>query len=251
MLLLALVACADGPEPAQPPERSESAASRDSGGTYAGSMEPAEATVTEEPAVVDLPESSGWEIWSERLAGFRTSGGRILVGFFFALIGLACVVAVPFGFPGTWVLILMALVIEAVDMLWLPEASRQTFSWLLLALCVVLALFGELIELAGSAVGAGRAGSTRWGMAGAIAGGVLGAVMGIFFPPPVLGALLAALVGAFLGALIAEVLFARVGLRESIRPALGAALGRALGGVGKALVAVPIWAVLTVSAFWP
>ena len=40
-------------------------------------------------------------------------------------------------------------------------------------------------------------------------------------------------------------------LKGSIKPAVGATIGRVLATLTKAGIAIAIWLVLTVSAFWP
>jgi uncharacterized protein YqgC (DUF456 family) len=95
---------------------------------------------------------------------------------------------IPFGLPGTWIMILVLLGMTLVG----------EVAWITWAGLAVLTLVAEGLEwVALSRLGRRSGGSTRafWG---AIAGGLLGAVVGA--PVPVLGPLVAGIVGTFLGA---------------------------------------------------
>jgi uncharacterized protein YqgC (DUF456 family) len=88
-----------------------------------------------------------------------------------------------------------------------------------IAFCIATAL-SFLFDYLGSAYGAKRYGSTRWGMAGAIIGGILGVMMF-----NVIGLVL----GIFLGAAASEALFAGKSAEHSLRVGFGSVLGF-LGG---------------------
>jgi len=178
-----------------------------------------------------------------------------VVAFFFALLGLLCLVLVVIGLPGTWILIGLAFGVELLDQHYLGASSGvvpTTFGWRLLGACVVLAVVGEILEgMAGAAGTRAGGGSTR-GMVGAIIGGIVGAiVLTPIIPIPVIGTLLGALIGTFAGALIAE----RTGeqprhVEDSLRAAGGATLGRLFGTFGKLVIAATIWVALSFNAFW-
>lgn len=176
----------------------------------------------------------------------------IIVATLFAVIGMACVVAVFFGLPGTWILLGIALGIELVDTLYLERYNPQTFAWWLLIACLLLALLGELLEFLAGALGARSAGSTRRGAIGAVVGGLVGALAGVFIPAPIVGSLIGAVIGTFLGAIAGE-LSGPEGkrLQQTFRPATGATIGRILGTLSKVPIAVAVWIALSVAAFWP
>ena len=156
------------------------------------------------------------------------------------------------GLPGTWMMLIVAVVAELVDEAWLgPDAT--TFGWGWIVACAALALLGEGVELLGGMVGAKSAGSSRRGIVGAFAGGLVGALIGTFvLPVPLLGTLLGALIGTFLGALVGETTGEQArSHREALGPALAATVGRVFGTLAKTLVSLVVWITLSVAAFWP
>jgi len=175
----------------------------------------------------------------------------LLVAAVLFLLGGACVLAVVVQLPGTWLFLGLALVVELSDALYLPPGQRTTFALPVWGTGLGLATLGELLEFAAGAIGLQRGGGSKRGLVGALLGGLLG----IFLTPlfafvPLLGAFLAVLLGTFLGALLGELSHERASLQTSLRPALWAALGRLLGTTGKFALAVVIWLIFTVSAFW-
>jgi len=175
----------------------------------------------------------------------------ITVGVFFSVAGAACVAAVIFGLPGSWILLGLAVVVELLDRYWLPEGDRQTFNWWLLGTCLLLAALGELLEFAAGALGAKTAGSSKYGVWGALIGGIVGAIAGIFIPVPIVGSLIGALLGSFAGAVVGELVWQKRALKDSLAPATGAAIGRVLGTLSKVPIALAIWLALAISVFWP
>lgn len=175
-----------------------------------------------------------------------------LVALIFTLFGAVCVALVLIGLPGTWLMIAVAVVIELIDVLYLPEGSRQTFSWWVLVFVLMLAFIAELVEFGASAAGARYGGASKRGMIGSLIGAVAGGIVGTFaIPIPVVGSLLGAMLGAAIGAIAGELSAPGVRLRDAWRPASGAAIGRLAGSLGKVPFAVAVWLVLSVAAFWP
>lgn len=173
-----------------------------------------------------------------------------VVATFFSLFGLVCVLLVAIGLPGTWLLLLVALCIELLDPLWLPEGDRATFSWWTLGIALVIATLGEILEFVASALGAKYGGASRRGMIGSIVGAlVLGIVATVLIPIPVVGSVIGAVVGAAAGTAIAEMTIAGTRLGDALRPAQGAAIGRLLGTLGKLPCAAAVWFILMVAAF--
>lgn len=170
----------------------------------------------------------------------------------FALLGLACLLLLVLGLPGTWVMLAIAFAIELADAFLLPGDAAVTFGWELLALCAGLALVGEGIEAVAGVAGTRYGGGTRRGMVGAFAGGLVGAIfLTGLLPIPVLGTLFGAMLGAFLGAWIGEATGPEARGREhNLRAALGAALGKLGGTIAKLAIGVVMW-VLLVRAAWP
>lgn len=171
----------------------------------------------------------------------------------FCLLGLICVVSIILSVPGTWIMLGLALVIEWADRFYLPPERQQTFDWWVLGTCLGLALLGEGLELAAGAAGAKGGGGRRRGMIGALVGGIAGAILLTpFIPVPVIGTLIGGVIGTFAGAVIGEVTGAEpMTVRGSMKPALGATIGRVTGTMGKIIIAVVMWLVLSASAFLP
>jgi hypothetical protein len=176
----------------------------------------------------------------------------LLVALLFTLLGALCVLGVVVQLPGTWVLLGLALLVEATDGLYLPEGERRTFDLVVLLVALALAGLGELVEFLSGALGVAKGGGTRRGLWGALIGGLAGLVAftPLFAFVPFFGAFLGVLLGTFAGALLGELTHERATLRSAWRPALWSALGRLAGTTGKFALALVIWMLLTVSAFW-
>ena len=169
----------------------------------------------------------------------------------FALVSLVCVVGVPLGLPGTWLMLGLALLLETIDGSFLAGDAPQTFGWATLGVGAALAVVGEILEAGAGAAGTHLGGGTRRGMVGAIVGGLLGAILltGLI-PIPFIGTLIGAFVGTFAGALYAEATSEEARQNhETLKAAAGAALGRLAGTLGKTMLAVMIWVVLVRAAF--
>jgi len=171
----------------------------------------------------------------------------------FALLGLVCVALIPFGVPGTWMLLGFAVLVELADTLVVPPPAEHTFGWGVLAFCGGLGIVGEVIEAGAGAAGTRMGGGTNRGMWGAILGGIAGAVVfTVALPIPLVGTLVGALIGTFVGAFVAETtgLASRDRLAsQNLRAALAATIGRLAGTLGKTMIATVIWILLVKNAF--
>lgn len=156
--------------------------------------------------------------------------------------GLAGLVLTIITLPGTWVTVGAGVGV----CLWRPDL----ISWWAVAVALVLAGLGELIELIASAVGASRAGGTKKGAAGAILGSLLGALLGAPFLFPI-GSIAGAAVGAGVGTLVAERGIAGKSWRDSARAGGGAAAGRLVAIVLKTGIAAGIALALAASVLVP
>lgn len=168
----------------------------------------------------------------------------------FALVGAACVLSVAISLPGTWIMLGLAVLIELLDGLYLTGPEPITFGWWVLAVCIGLALFGEVLEFIAGALGAKTGGGTKRGMLGAIVGGFVGGIALTFMLPiPIVGTLVGALLGTLVGAMIGEITAEdAMTVRGSVMPAVGATFGRVLGTVAKVGIAMIVWLVLIVAA---
>jgi len=149
--------------------------------------------------------------------------------------------AVLFNLPGTWLMVLVAVLIEW----WQP--NQFLYSWPVLYAAAGLALLGEILEFSLGASGARQAGGSKRGAALAIIGGIVGAVLGTPFLP-ILGTLIGACVGAFVGSLLGDTWAGRP-IGQSIGAGRGAAAGRFWGTIAKMAVGGAIVVLLAVAPF--
>jgi uncharacterized protein YqgC (DUF456 family) len=178
--------------------------------------------------------------------------GQLAIALVFAGLGLVCLLAIPIGLPGTWILLLLAAGLELADGVATRDAGGpETFGWRAVGIGVALALVGEAIEAAAGLLGAKWGGASRRGMVGAFVGGIAGAILfSPLIPIPLVGTLIGALVGTFAGAFWGEWTAERRRSRgESFRAASAAVVGRLAGTLGKLGFGVAVWAVLVYAAF--
>lgn len=136
-------------------------------------------------------QSDSWFVWLEPLA-------TVLLAVLLVALCLAAWSANLIALPGNW----LAVVLLACYA-WLgPQEGRAQIGSISVLLAAGLALVGELLEFAASAMGAQRAGASRratlLALVGSITGALLGAVVGL--PIPLVGPILAAILFAGLGA---------------------------------------------------
>jgi uncharacterized protein YqgC (DUF456 family) len=176
--------------------------------------------------------------------------GLIIAGFFVVL-GAGCLVLIPLGLPGAWVILGLAGLVEWLDRFYRPEDDRQTFAWWVLGVCLGIAIAGEIIEFFAGVIGTKQGGGTKRGMWGALIGGILGAFVltPFLWFIPVVGSLVGAILGTFIGAIVGELSGQGATISGSIKPATGATIARILATVAKIGVGVIIWIALSVSAF--
>ncbi len=141
------------------------------------------------------------------------------------------------GMPGNWLILLVAI---AYDLLLAPDGRLQ-LGWVVLGVLALLAVSGEVVEMATGAVGVARTGGSRrsatLALLGSFVGGILGAVVGLPIPVagPVIGVLLFAGSGALVGAVAGEYSVRRE-LKGSLKVGAAAFWGRIFGSVGKSLI---------------
>lgn len=176
-----------------------------------------------------------------------------VVATLFFVLGAACVALVVIQLPGTWLLLALAALVEWADRFYLPADDRQTFGWWVLGGCLVIAVIGEIVEFFAGVLGAKKGGSTKAGMWGALIGGIVGVFVftPLFFFVPLIATFFGAVLGTFVGAVIGELTAERATVTGSMKPAIGATIGRVIGTTSKVGIAIAMWLVLTVSAFWP
>ena len=145
-------------------------------------------------------------------------------------------VSIPFGFPGTLIILGCVLIYSLVTQF----AAGVGFSFLLF-LCV-LTLAAETADHWLSAIGARRYGASTGSIWLSFAGGFVGAIM-IGGPLAVLFGPLGPLVGGFVGAFVIVVvheLYLRKDLGEALRAGWGTFLGRMAGMILKFVIATAV-----------
>ena len=140
----------------------------------------------------------------------------------FAIVGVALTLLT---LPGTWLAILVATGLQA----W----RGDLYSWWTLIICAVIALVGEAVEIAASALGAAKGGASRKGALAAVVGSLVGAVVGSFFLPPI-GTIMGAVLGAGGAALWVEHSLLQRPFAEAAKAGTGAAAGRLIATLAKA-----------------
>jgi hypothetical protein len=157
----------------------------------------------------------------------------------FAAVLLGCLLLIPLGLPGLWLMLVAALGLNA-----LPGPAPIGL-WTL-AGAALLGVGAEVLEFTVAARYTTRYGGSRRAGWGAILGGLVGAVVGV--PVPVVGSVVGAFVGAFLGAYLAE-RSRREAHGPAARVATGALIGRAVAAALKTAFGLAIAAWLFAAAW--
>ncbi|MFQ5637058.1 MAG: DUF456 family protein [bacterium] len=158
----------------------------------------------------------------------------------FWLVMIVGILIIPFGIPGTFVILANAVVFG-----WLTDFADLT--WKFLGLLFLISVTVEVIEFFLGAAAAGKYGASKTGMFGAILGGFLGAIMGTTIVP-LLGTLLGAFAGAFVGAALFEYAVTK-DFDKSLRVGFGAFLGSLGGKLTKIAAAITMVIMVWVRIF--
>lgn len=160
----------------------------------------------------------------------------VMIALLLSLVALSAWMANVLGLPGNWVIVALAFGCTLA----VPDSRFWNLGWGLTVTIMVVAVVGELLEFAASAVGASRLGGSKRGVALSILGSIIGAIAGLFFGSaiPIVGNVIASLLlgasGAFAGAMLGE-RWAGKDWNDSIEIGSAAFWGRLLGTVGKAV----------------
>ena len=166
-----------------------------------------------------------------------------MYAFMLTLLNLGFLFSIMLNLPGTWLMILFAVILEW----WKP--GLYMFSWTVLFVALGLAVLGEVLEFIMGAAGSRYAGGTKRGAVMAIVGAFVGGILGIALPVPIVGTLIGACIGAFVGSIAGDV-WAGQPLSLSIEAGQGAAVGRFWGTIMKLSIGVLIWILLAIAAFF-
>lgn len=161
------------------------------------------------------------------------------------LINAAGVLMVALQLPGTWVMIAATAAFA-----WLRWGQEQfSYGWWTLAALLGLAILGELVEFAASALGSRQVGGSKRGAAISIATAIVGAILGSFLIPiPIVGTLIGAAIGAGAGASIGDKWAGRT-WAETAQGFKGAALGKLSGAAVKLIIAATMWGLAALTLF--
>jgi uncharacterized protein len=155
----------------------------------------------------------------------------------FAIAMVLCIVLVPLGIPGTFIMVGLAILADYV--------AHAGIGWLAIGIALALAVLAEVFEWTLSASFTKKYGGSSRAAWGALIGGFAGAIVGV--PVPVIGSVIGAFAGAFLGALVGEYTRAGTNGAGATRVATGALLGKAAATAMKLALAMTIGVILTVS----
>ena len=150
-----------------------------------------------------------------------------------ALVVLASLFLIPFGLPGTWLIVAAAVGFNVLT-------GGERIGTASLVIVAAMAIAGEVLEFALSGRYTRKYGGSRRAAWGAIIGGIVGAVIGV--PLPIVGSMIGAFAGAFAGALVAEYTRA-ANAATAARVATGALIGRAVAAALKVAIglAMAVW----------
>lgn len=153
-----------------------------------------------------------------------------------ALVLFLSLFLIPFGLPGTWLMICAAFGYN-----WLT--SSTAIGWATIVGVMVLAVIGEVAEFVLSARYTTKYGGSKRAAWGAIIGGTIGAIIGI--PIPIVGSIAGAFAGSFVGALMMEWTVQR-DMPASTRAAWGSLVGRVAATAVKVALgcAIGVWIVI-------
>lgn len=152
-----------------------------------------------------------------------------------AAILLLALAMIPFGLPGTLVMVAAAIGYKLL--------VPGSLGWFTIAVVSVLMIVGEVLEWTLSARYTRKYGGSRRASWGAIIGGMVGAFIGV--PVPIVGPVIGAFVGAFVGAFAAELSRGSNG-SVATKVATGALVGRAVAAAMKVALGVmmAVWLVI-------
>ena len=162
----------------------------------------------------------------------------IVFGVLLVVTLLVCWIVAMLGLPGNWIMIAAV----ALFAYFAPDESRLDIDWPIVVTLLVLALFGEGLELLAGSLGAAKQGGSKRGAVLALLGSITGAIVGALIGSPIpffIGSLVCALLFAGLGALGGAMLGERwkgKDLEESWKVGKAAFWGRLLGTLGKVMV---------------
>jgi uncharacterized protein len=165
------------------------------------------------------------------------------IGFFlFFAVMLLAIVSLIVGLPGTWIIVMEAIIFALVT------KFNHGIGWWDLLLLLALAGAGEAFELVVTAYGAKKFGASNRAVLAALVGGLAGAFLANN-AVPIIGALVGAFLGVYLGAFL-YTWWAENDSGQAFRAGIGAFMGRMGAILIKGAIAVAMTAVIVHEVFW-
>ena len=144
------------------------------------------------------------------------------------------------GLVGVWLPLVPGLLLMALGATAFKVLQPERLSWITVALFLLGAGLGLVLDLAVSGWAAKKAGAGKAGARGAL----IGAIVGLFFGLP------GVLLGPPLGALLGEWLVRRQPFKQAFKAAMGAVLGLFAGALGKFLIGWGLVLLFVLDAIW-
>jgi hypothetical protein len=160
----------------------------------------------------------------------------------FYIILLVGLILIPLGFPGTWVMVVAAVVYAL-----LADLNPGGSEWIAVIIVALLAGLGELIELGVRIVGGKVAKVSNGAIIAAIVGGIMGALIGV--PIFLIGSLIGLLLGVFLGAFLYALIIEKNNTIGSFWVALATTTSQVVALFAKTCLGIAIIVYLTVVLF--
>ncbi len=143
-----------------------------------------------------------------------------LVGVGVLIVLVACMLTIPFGLPGLWIMVGVTAL----------AALGGLFGWGTVAIALTATVIAEAMEFVLLRRISDRFGGSRRAFWGAIAGGLAGLFVGL--PIPIGGPIITAFLGTFVGAAVVTLLETR-SVRSAGMVGTGTVLARALAAGAK------------------
>lgn len=144
------------------------------------------------------------------------------------------------GLLGVWLPLVPGLPLMALGATLFKVLQPDRLSWITVAIFVLGAIIGQIMELMASGWAAKKAGAGKAGARGAL----LGALIGLFFGLP------GVLLGPPLGALLGEWVVRRQPFKQAAKAALGAVIGLFAGALGKFILGWGLVVIFFIDAMW-
>lgn len=158
------------------------------------------------------------------MSPFEVAGLTVFILILF--IGLFSII---FGFPGTVIILIDAIVYSLLT-------GFKTIGWKIIAVLIILSLFAETLDFMLGSAGAKKFGSSKKGVVASLIGGITGAMLMTPFLLG-LGAVIGAFLGGFAGTFLVE-LIEQKKLKPAVRAGYGTLIGKITGIFAKSFFAL-------------